>query len=133
VTVGVLKSGVAAGFLLACVGTLAAQSCTTQAKMSVDARNGLADAGLSFANEVKSADVTSLQSSAIAEYASNFGATKTLVMDTSNKLAGDSLSWMRTTARLAIAAMQISHARCRDWLRRRTFRSRGFRRDCMGF
>jgi hypothetical protein len=68
-----------------------AQSCTTQAKMSVDARIGLADAGMAFAKQVKSADLTSLQSSAIAEYASNFGAARTLVLDTSNKIEGDSL------------------------------------------
>jgi hypothetical protein len=92
VTGKVLRLSLAAGATLACVGTLAAQNCTSQAKMSVDGRNGLSDAGLAFANDVKTANVAAMQSSAISEYASNFAGTRTLVMDTSSRLANDSLT-----------------------------------------
>jgi hypothetical protein len=83
---------IAAVMMLSCVGTLAAQSCTSQAKMSVDGRGGLSEAGLAFANDVKSANVGAMQAGAISEYASNFAGTRTLVMDTATRLANDSLS-----------------------------------------
>jgi hypothetical protein len=91
VTGKALNGVIAAGFLLACAGTVVAQNCTTQSKLSVDARSGLSDAGLTLGTQVKAGNAAALQASAIAEYASNFGSTQTLVADTAAKLSGDSL------------------------------------------
>ncbi len=84
---GVLASALC---LLASAG-LAAQTCTSQAKLSPDVRSSLADAASVFAAEVKADSAAKLKSAAIAEYASNFTAASALVSNTASKLGGDTL------------------------------------------
>ncbi len=79
-----------------CVGMLAplgiaAQSCTTQAKMSGQLRGSLADAAFAFGTDVKAGNAAKLQAEAIAEYAQSFTAATTLIADTAEKIKGDQL------------------------------------------
>jgi hypothetical protein len=78
-------------FWLLCSTGLAAQTCTSQAKLTADVRSSLADAASGFAADVKSKSVAKLKAAAIAEYASNFSAAGALVSDTANKLVADTL------------------------------------------
>jgi hypothetical protein len=70
---------------------LLAQSCTTQAKMTPQVRNGLADAALALANAVVGNDAAKVQGQTISQFATNFAPTANLVHSTSGQLAGDVL------------------------------------------
>jgi hypothetical protein len=77
--------------LVPATAVLAAQTCTTQAKMSSDTRYGMADAAMLLADEVKAGAVEKLKSAAIPEYGANFAAAGTLIGGTAGKLSGDAL------------------------------------------
>ena len=68
---------------------LMAQSCTTQAKMTPEVRNGLADAALALATAVVGNDAAKVQAMTIPEFATNFAPTADLVRTTSGRLAAD--------------------------------------------
>jgi hypothetical protein len=68
---------------------LTAQSCTTQAKMTPEVRNGLADASLALATAVVGNDAAKVQAMTIPEFATNFAPTADLVRSTSVRLTGD--------------------------------------------
>lgn len=72
---------------------VAAQTCTTQAKMSTEMRTGLSDAAMSLAQDVKAGDAEKVQATTVAEFAGSaaFAPTAFLVQSTAGKLAGDSL------------------------------------------
>jgi hypothetical protein len=78
--------------LLATPG-LRAQTCTTQAKMTPDLRNGLSDAALRLGQFIQGGDVSKVQADTIAEFAngSAFAPTAALVQATSSRLASDTL------------------------------------------
>jgi hypothetical protein len=88
----VLAAGVlgVSAFLQVTTG-LAAQTCTTQARMSAEARSGIADAAALFAAEVKAGSAEKLKAAAIAEYGSDFSAAGALIGGTSGKLSNDML------------------------------------------
>jgi hypothetical protein len=82
----------AAWMALAAAGLpLMAQTCTTQAKMTPEVRNGLADVSLGLATAVVGNDATKVQAMTIPEFATNFAPTADLVRSTSRRLAGDIL------------------------------------------
>ena len=72
---------------------LRAQSCTTQAKMTPELRNGLSDAALRLAQSMQRGDVSKVQADTIAEFAngSAFAPTAALVQATSSHMASDVL------------------------------------------
>lgn len=82
------------GILAAFIPVIHAQTCTTQAKMSSDVRQGLSDAAASIAQSVKSGDVAQVQASTIAQFASAsaFASTAALVQSVSTKLTNDTLA-----------------------------------------
>jgi hypothetical protein len=92
---GAGRCGVWAGLLLVVLVTpvLQAQSCTTQAKMTPDVRNGLRDAALRVAQSIQGGDVAKVQANMIAEFAngSAFAPTAALVQATSARVAADAL------------------------------------------
>jgi hypothetical protein len=82
---------------LACgmgAGPMLGQSCTTQAKMTPQVRDGLAEASLTLAKAVQAGDAAKVQSLTIAEFAASqqsFGATADLVHSTAPMVFGDTL------------------------------------------
>jgi hypothetical protein len=88
------RVGTLLGMLL--IGTpslLWAQTCTTQAKMTSDIRNGLSDAATRLAQAVQQGDGAKVQAATIAEFASAsaFAPTSALVQATSSRVANDVL------------------------------------------
>jgi hypothetical protein len=86
--------GTLLGMLL--IGTpslLWAQTCTTQAKMTSDIRNGLSDAATRLAQAVQQGDGAKVQAATIAEFASAsaFAPTSALVQATSSRVTNDVL------------------------------------------
>lgn len=65
--------------------------CTTQATMSADLRQGLADAALALASAVKANDTARVQAMSAADIASNFNPTSYIVHDTSAAIGADTL------------------------------------------
>ena len=86
--------------LLSCVvvmvssSALWAQTCTTQAKMSSDIRNGLSDAALALAQAVQADDTAKIQGMTILEFsdAAAFAPTMSLVRSTSSRVANAAFS-----------------------------------------
>lgn len=72
--------------------TAAAQTCTTQAKLTDDLRSNLADTALSIAMDVKSNNAERIRQESIGSLASNFDQTAYLLRTTSEKIAADSLA-----------------------------------------
>jgi hypothetical protein len=70
---------------------LLAQSCTTQARMTPELRNGLADAALALATAVQGNDAAKVQAMTIPEIVANFAPTANLVRSTSAQVSGDIL------------------------------------------
>jgi hypothetical protein len=92
------RGGVLLGLLLILAPIIAppvlqAQTCTTQAKMTPDIRNGLSDAALGLAQSIQNGDASKVQTETIAEFASGaaFAPTATLVQSTSSRVAGDAM------------------------------------------
>jgi hypothetical protein len=65
--------------------------CTTQAMMTADARQSLADAALGLASAIKAGDTTRVQSMSAADIASKFDVTSYIVHTTASAIAGDTL------------------------------------------
>jgi len=82
--------GVALGCLMAVV-TASAQTCSTQAAMPPDVRQGLADAALMLGSAVKAGDLVVLKGATIAVFAGNFSGIEHAVRETGPNLSGDSL------------------------------------------
>ena len=72
-------------------GTLAAQTCTTQAGMQGQVRTALADTALMLGTAVKAGDANAVKAATVAEYANNFGAIEYAIGTTSPKLKGGTL------------------------------------------
>lgn len=92
---GVGRCGAWAGLLLVVLVTpvLRAQSCTTQAKMTPDVRNGLSNAALRLAQSIQGGDVSKVQADTIGEFASGpaFAPTAALVQATASRVANEAL------------------------------------------
>jgi hypothetical protein len=89
-----IRAGVVLGGLLALSPTLLfAQTCTTQAKMTSDIRDGLSQAALTLAQAVQVADVTKMQGMTIAEFssASAFAPTESLMRATASRMGNGEL------------------------------------------
>jgi hypothetical protein len=69
------------------------QTCTTQAKMTSDIRDGLSQAALTLAQAVQRADVSKVQGMTIAEFssASAFAPTISLMQSTAGRVGSDTL------------------------------------------
>jgi hypothetical protein len=67
------------------------QNCTTQAKMTGEARQSMSDAALAIASAIKANDAARLQTMAAPELTANFAATSYLVHSTAAKITGDTL------------------------------------------
>jgi hypothetical protein len=65
--------------------------CTTQAMMTADVRQSLADAALGLGSTIKAGDTARLQSMSAPEIASSFDATTYLVRSTAAAISGDTL------------------------------------------
>lgn len=68
-----------------------AQSCVTQAKMSLPQRTQIGAAAFHLATAVLHGNTAEVQRDTIAAYATNFGPTASLIEGTAGKLSGDSL------------------------------------------
>jgi hypothetical protein len=68
-----------------------AQSCATQAKMSMEDYSALSDAALGLATAVKTGDTARVEALSSADLAGNFGPTGFLVRGTADKIGGESL------------------------------------------
>jgi len=89
-----IRAGVILGGLLALSPSLlSAQTCTTQAKMTSDIRDGLSQAALTLAQAVQQADGTKVQGMTIAEFssASAFGPTESLMRSTASRMGNGAL------------------------------------------
>ncbi len=89
-----MRVGTLLGILLACGPAVTrAQSCTTQAKMTVGLRDGLSDAAMSLAEWVKDNNLSQVQANTIAEFAgaASFAPTAALVESTASQVASDEL------------------------------------------
>lgn len=86
-----------AGWALGAVAVLGsamgvqAQSCTTQATMTANTRQSMADAALALASSIKANDTAQVRAMAVPELIANFDATAYLVRTTSAKIAEDTL------------------------------------------
>lgn len=67
-----------------------AQTCTTQAKMAPEVYAAISSAALSLANSIKANDASRVQASTIAEFATNFDATASIIRNTAPRVAADS-------------------------------------------
>ena len=95
---GLGRAGIRAGVVLGGLLTLSppcllAQTCTTQAKMAVDIRDGLSAAALTLAQAVQTSDVPKVQGMTIAEFssASAFGPTESLMRSTASRMGNAEL------------------------------------------
>jgi hypothetical protein len=95
---GLSRQGTRAGVILGGLLTLSpcfslAQTCTTQARMTPDIRDGLSASVLTLARAVQVADVTKVQGLTIAEFssASAFGPTASLMQSTASRMGNGEL------------------------------------------
>ncbi len=89
-----MRVGIVLGILLTLAHSVTrAQTCTTQARMTGDIRNGLSDVSLSLAQAVQQGNSSKVQEMTIAEFssASAFAPTMSFVQSTSSHLANDAL------------------------------------------
>jgi hypothetical protein len=88
-----IRAGVVLGGLLTLSSSLLAQTCTTQARMTSDIRDGLNAAALALAHAVQVADVAKVQGMTIAEFssASTFGPTASLMQSTASRMGNSEL------------------------------------------
>jgi hypothetical protein len=89
-----MRAGILSGVVVMMSSSvLWAQTCTTQARMSSEIRNGLSDAALALAQAVQAGDAAKIQGMTIAEFAdaSAFAPTMSLVRSTSARLGNAAL------------------------------------------
>jgi hypothetical protein len=89
-----IRAGVVLGGILALSPSfLLAQTCTTQARMTPDVRDGLSAAAFTLAQAVQGADVAKVQGMTIAEFssASAFGPTENLMRSTASHMGNGEL------------------------------------------
>jgi hypothetical protein len=88
-----IRAGVVLVGLLTFSPSLFAQSCTTQARMTPDVRDGLSAAALTLAHAVQVADVAKVQAMTIAEFSSPsaFGPTASLMQATASRMGNSEL------------------------------------------
>ncbi len=98
-TNGLSRQGIRAGVVLWGLLTLlppfaCAQTCTTQAKMTPEVRDGLSHAALALAQAVQQADVSKVQGMTIAEFSSPsaFAPTASLMQSTATRMGNDALT-----------------------------------------
>ncbi len=70
----------------------AAQSCTTQSRMTEQQRSEVGSAAYSLASAVLAGDATRMRASTVAHYAGDFNQTAYIVQTTASRIAGDSLA-----------------------------------------
>ncbi len=85
-------AGMMAGVLGMLATAAAAQTCTTQAKMTAGQRTAIGTAAFGLGTAVMAGDAAKVQASTVAQFAGDFAATGYLIRSVAGKITGDTLA-----------------------------------------